>query len=103
MSEVGFEINWCYDDIRALLDKNSKEFLPVETRAHTAATMEDQVNQMMAMFAKMDEQMEARNKEMNEKMDARNKEMKEVEFLGHTVLANGIKTTETKIILTKNT
>ena len=33
--------------------------------------MEDQVNRVMAMLAKMDEKMEARNKEMDEKMDTR--------------------------------
>ena len=57
------------------MDKNSEEFVPVETRAHTAAAMEDQVNQMMAMLAKMDEKMDARNKTMDEKMDARDEKM----------------------------
>ena len=62
------------------MDKNSREFMPVETRAQTAATVEDQVNQMMVMLAKMDargEEINARNKEMYEKMKVRMEKMDE--------------------------
>ena len=54
--------------------------MPVETRAQTAATVEDQVNQMMVMLAKMDargEEINARNKEMYEKMKVRMEKMDE--------------------------
>ena len=45
--------------------------MPVETRVQAA---DEQVKQMMAMLAQMDEKMGARMKKMGEKMDSKGKQ-----------------------------
>ena len=62
------------------MGKNSKEFIPIETRTQTAAMMEEQLKQIMVVLP----QMNASNKEIsakireNWKTDARMEKIREI-------------------------